>query len=298
MYDLATIIFTLFYLCPSAAASTPCYNFGADKPLDAWYASCAGDSDAPSMCCRINDQNASNDTCATEPAYKGLCHSAGGQLWRESCTDQSWESESCVKLCWGQDPVLLTNGTTTYTNQSNGDYLITICPQDGSLCCGAAGSDAVTQCCTEEKGVWLDNYKIVTTKPVFSTPALATATSTVPQESTSSLAKDSHGVSVGAVAGGVVGGVVALAFGAGGLWLLFRRRKENRKAEDDVKPTQTHGLSQKHELYTEERKPFEMEAWPLAELVGEGGTESSISSMPRDPIELPGHNVDETSPER
>ena len=41
-----------------------------------------------SMCCRNTDKCLAN----------GLCQGGAG-LWRESCTDQTWRSTACVKLC-------------------------------------------------------------------------------------------------------------------------------------------------------------------------------------------------------
>ena len=44
-----------------------------------------------SMCCR-----AQNHTCRSD----GLCFSLLTSLvWRESCTDSTWNSSACVKLC-------------------------------------------------------------------------------------------------------------------------------------------------------------------------------------------------------
>lgn len=44
-----------------------------------------------SMCCRANDHKCRSD---------GLCYDAWTRLvWRESCTDPTWNSSACVKLC-------------------------------------------------------------------------------------------------------------------------------------------------------------------------------------------------------
>ena len=51
------------------------------------------------MCCAIQKPNYSeNDSCEKN----GLCGNAkigDNTFWRESCTDPTWQSESCLKLC-------------------------------------------------------------------------------------------------------------------------------------------------------------------------------------------------------
>lgn len=50
--------------------------------------------DADSMCCALNRQDP--DKCRSD----GLCYSLfDGNIWRESCTDRSWKSSKCLKLC-------------------------------------------------------------------------------------------------------------------------------------------------------------------------------------------------------
>lgn len=47
-----------------------------------------------SMCCRTN----STDTCNKD----GLCESSwDGNLWRDFCTDPTWQAPGCTKLCLG-----------------------------------------------------------------------------------------------------------------------------------------------------------------------------------------------------
>ena len=50
------------------------------------------------MCCAIRRDGGSADICEKN----GLCGNPlidQNDFWRESCTDQSWQSESCLKLC-------------------------------------------------------------------------------------------------------------------------------------------------------------------------------------------------------
>lgn len=57
------------------------------------YRACdPGDED--SMCCALNRPDP--DKCRSD----GLCQSAWDtNVWRESCTDRSWKSSKCIKLC-------------------------------------------------------------------------------------------------------------------------------------------------------------------------------------------------------
>lgn len=57
------------------------------------YASC--ESSGHGMCCNI-----AGDKCQAD----GLCwNEEHKQLWRESCTDPTWESPKCLKLCVTDD---------------------------------------------------------------------------------------------------------------------------------------------------------------------------------------------------
>lgn len=60
------------------------------------YAPCNA-SAQESMCCRINlSPDSSKDHCRSD----GLCDSPNHvYLWRESCTDPTWKSPHCQRLC-------------------------------------------------------------------------------------------------------------------------------------------------------------------------------------------------------
>jgi len=53
-----------------------------------------------SMCCRTNDTVASfPDICRPD----GLCQETQQTdiVWRESCTDRTWQARECLQLCVG-----------------------------------------------------------------------------------------------------------------------------------------------------------------------------------------------------
>lgn len=153
----------------SSAVSASCYfpngkdqNIGVQADQGITYRPCNPDA-KHSMCC------APWDTCTPD----GLCQSGyDGNTWRDSCTDPTWKSPSCVKLCvsgFGQlTPYSrlrlfqLTSQTyadqkvieaQTDLNMANNDVTVTQC-SDRSYCCG--NGTIAAQCCDNHLGVWID----------------------------------------------------------------------------------------------------------------------------------------------
>lgn len=89
-------------LASTALAQSNCYHANGVDQNERWggsgseYSRC-GSPNEHSMCCRWNTDVAP-DTCRSD----GLCVNDGNiqLLWRESCTDPTWESEGCLKLCY------------------------------------------------------------------------------------------------------------------------------------------------------------------------------------------------------
>lgn len=93
---------TIFLIYIVAFASANCFlPNGTDRNSILWdshgidyqpsgYGSPADDFQ---MCCATNNRQ-NPDT----PRKDGLCNDLAG-IWRESCTDPTWKSPSCVKLC-------------------------------------------------------------------------------------------------------------------------------------------------------------------------------------------------------
>jgi hypothetical protein len=111
------------------------------------------------------------------------------------------------------------------------DYRITRCVADGSLCCGAPGSDEAGECCNAKRGVFLDNLKVVNTKPTAGTSSQILSTTSASSSATSSpsgtpAASSDSRSNTGAIVGGVVGGIGGIAVIAAVAWFLLRRRKQ------------------------------------------------------------------------
>ena len=180
-------------------------------------------------------------TCRSD----GLCADAGNDaLWRTACTDQTWESPECIKLC--------VNGTS----EINNDVQVTQC-SDGSYCCGSNANGIASACCNGGQGVWIVNGEetsvnpnasaasssTTTSSPSISAPAtLASAQSsgqTAVSEGVSSAPQSTTGppspaksdkeansaAKVGGVVGGIVGGVIGLALILVACWFFLARKR-------------------------------------------------------------------------
>ena len=95
------LVATFSYLISTATVSSSCYNYnGTDRNNGAWDVGQGNIDYLPcnnvvsfSMCCRLNY---GADSCLSN----GLCAQGGSSnIWRESCSDSSWKSSSCLKLC-------------------------------------------------------------------------------------------------------------------------------------------------------------------------------------------------------
>lgn len=199
------------------------------------------------------------DECRSD----GLCLSTwyDNNVWRDFCTDSTWESPSCQKLCVNGTGLPYANNPANRTDTS-----VTVTPcNDGSYCCGH-GNTAET-CCANGNGVFLVNGEAKNVNPTASSSASKTAkatkaagtktagtsrgpaaiTVTAPASSTSAAVesdspKKNH---AGAIAGGVVGGIVLLALLAGLGWFLLRRRRTHASRSETVNGAYYSELPQK-----------------------------------------------------
>ena len=90
---LVIAVYSIFW----SSAHATCYNPNGSNRNEGLspeiYRPC-DPGDVHSMCCALNRVNA--DKCRGD----GLCLSGDGPIvWRESCTDPTWESSKCIKLC-------------------------------------------------------------------------------------------------------------------------------------------------------------------------------------------------------
>ncbi|KAL8885102.1 MAG: hypothetical protein Q9215_006987 [Flavoplaca cf. flavocitrina] len=163
-------------------------------------------SDDFQMCCATNNRETPD-----VPRKDGLCNDLAG-IWRESCTDPTWKSPSCVKLCIdgvGMPSILILN----------------------------------TTCCTRGDGVWLTDGQPTTINPnsTQSTTSSTTPTNTAPpvvaQPASIPPPTPEHpSISATMIAGIVIGAVGALVILALAIFLfLLRRRRRRRGIAKDSK---------------------------------------------------------------
>ncbi|KUJ09564.1 uncharacterized protein LY89DRAFT_273028 [Mollisia scopiformis] len=229
-----------FLLClsfsSSLASATTCYLYGG-QAIDSAYQPCNGTAPV-SMCCHLGVSNNNGDACGSGSTY-GLCGVTGTQLWRESCTDQTWQSPSCLKLC--------TTGAG-----ATGDSMITAC-DDGSYCCGQNNAT----CCDAGQGMFIVDNEVSLTKSTSSSSSASSTATSLPSTSSSSTSapiaasstgtpspmptnSTSSGMTTGAKVGiavGVTGGVLAIA--AGLVFLFMRRRKDTGLPTEPMADYQT-----------------------------------------------------------
>ncbi|CAI4218860.1 unnamed protein product [Parascedosporium putredinis] len=165
------------------------------KSAGSFYERCNNATDV-SMCCNTG----LGDICREN----GLCFNPNTeQVWRESCTDPTWKSPSCLKLCVSD--ILNSEGVAMLST----DIMITICT-DGSLCCGSR--DVTEDCCRDGSGFVIKDGEVVAASQDNSSP-----------DDKSSSGPD-KAVIIGAVLGSVLG-VVLIVLAA----LFIRRKRRGRK---------------------------------------------------------------------
>ncbi|KAI4290367.1 MAG: hypothetical protein L6R35_000356 [Caloplaca aegaea] len=234
----------LTILSAIGAASANCYYpNGTDRnqgfPTDTYNPINPGDD--VSMCC---------SDLGDKPRSDGLCANAEGSvIWRESCTDRTWQSPKCIKLCAGSAPD--TNESPGVGRQMDNDEQVTPCA-NGSYCCGDGSLGS--SCCEEGRGVFVrdgttqnDNPTAAPTMSTTSSTPSATPNTLPADVSADATANPAPGptwssqdssVNIGAIAGGVVGGLAGLLIIVAAVWFFVRRRKINEGAETDPKQRQ------------------------------------------------------------
>ncbi|KAI4216010.1 MAG: hypothetical protein LQ351_001506 [Letrouitia transgressa] len=224
-----------FSVLVNAASPQKCYysNGTAAVTEPEWPVTPCNPEQPVSMCC----QNTTYEVCRPD----GLCDGSDNQIWRESCTDPTWKSPRCIKLCLGEnaDPAV--------------PRVITQCA-DGSFCCGI--DEKADRCCSSGSGVWIENGTM-TERPVglsrsilsssstassgasfsqtgtaddgvgFKTSSTLPASASTPASTSQSepATKSSTGLVAGSIAGSI--GAAALTFGAIQLLKHLVSRRKN-----------------------------------------------------------------------
>ncbi|KAI4227581.1 MAG: hypothetical protein L6R36_002282 [Xanthoria steineri] len=210
----------------SLAGPTDCFvpngtdrNDGSDvKANSIAYTPC--DQRAPfSMCCRYGA-----DDCLDNGLCQGYGADGSRPIWRESCTDPTWTSPYCLKLC-------VRGQTTTGFDYEDGDVTVHECA-DGGFCCGQNNDT----CCGTSEAQYIVNGQVTNVDPKSTTTSSSSSSSSTSSSTPAPIGQGSPapptpqsntdgGTNIGAIAGGVIGGVVALAIIAAAIWFFKGRRK-------------------------------------------------------------------------
>jgi len=133
------IVLFLSFLYFSVVASTACYFPDGRQNNVTDYQPCTNIAGQFTMCCATANRGDDIDICSSGGLCQGKPELSGARsLWRESCTDPTWQSPACLKICM--------LGETLHV-----DAILTTCP-DGSICCGLKNST----CCDKREGIILD----------------------------------------------------------------------------------------------------------------------------------------------
>lgn len=282
----ALFSYTLVSTFIATSIAINCYNpNGSDRNLDSdvaegtvLYTPCSQVTKF-SMCCR--QPNEGGDVCRPDGLCQGFASDGSLPIWRESCTDRSWQSPYCLNLC-------TTGINEDGNNNQAGDTIVIQC-KDDSWCCGPTNST----CCERGDGKWIVNGRITDTNPNLQTSTTSSSSSSTSSSTSSSSTstttpanqqslpspdpQPSKSNNTGAIAGGVVGGVAVLALLAAAIWFFRRRGRKNREqhqhppeqeyqdppsAPETTSPPNTIPIPGLHEAYapTREKDPAHLDS--------------------------------------
>ncbi|KAI9375187.1 hypothetical protein BJX61DRAFT_495156 [Aspergillus egyptiacus] len=176
-----------------------------------------------------------------------------------NCTDALQAKPACANSTWD----LYYNGGYFCCEQGKAGYATDV----DSNGCGTPGES--------DTPLEIISSGTVPTSTPTSSPTTSSTTSVNPT-TTQAEPQSSSGTDTGAIVGGVVGGVCGAAIIAILLWLLFRKRQQNRPAEGPVPIVE--GYHYRDEP-VKQSAPAEMDGAQRAELAGDH----------RVVAELPGH---------
>ena len=135
------------------------------------YSPCGSNASASMCCAQDLSSPFLNNKSGVDCRSDGLRADAGNDaLWRTACTDSTWQSPECIKLC--------VNGT----NEAGNDVQVMQC-SDGSHFCGSNVNGIASACCNGGQGVWIVNGEETNVNPnasaVPSTAPRSTTTSSL-----------------------------------------------------------------------------------------------------------------------
>lgn len=187
---------TFLFFAHLSAATTRCYAPDGITQADDRFLPCIGFDGVNSMCCRLNDTYP--DTCLEN----GLCQwTSSNSLWRDYCTDKTWNSPNCLSktICGAA-----AGGTDSGHNQ------LVLCRggSGNTYCCGSS-----SDCCEGDRTFTLNSSLISFYSPTATSTVIASAT-TQPNNGSSS----SKNIAIGAGVGVPLGLLAITMLGLGFWW--------------------------------------------------------------------------------
>lgn len=140
LFPTAGQLLVLGLVACASAQEVPCWApDGKTRSDNDTYVPCnklgIQQNDVFSMCCALDGTPEDRDICSAS----GLCSDRQNRLTRAYCTDKTWKSDACLKICIDDND----NGNST------GPSVMTPCNDGtGKYCCGGS-----TQCCGTAKAV-------------------------------------------------------------------------------------------------------------------------------------------------
>ena len=285
------LLFLHYLLLTRAQQNVSCFfpngiTIADEASKNDFYAACptSAGNDGSYMCCKtsypFNDVCNDNGLCARQNDA-----SLGEQqgLLRSTCTDPTWTSPSCLKLCItglgkcstrpaakGGIKVWRTALTTSMAdylgNVANATEQFVKQCDDGSWCCEAqtpplndqnvlnsSMQNQVNACCSQGKGVFINNGKVTDVNPNgTATSVSATAAATQSPSSATPTPPPPHHSNTGAIAGGVVGGVAGLVLIVAATFYFRRMKRNHDSMQEGSSGQEIRGASEHHEMHEKE----------------------------------------------
>ena len=97
-------LFVLLLVRTVFAQNWPCFEPDLSPVTSYDYLPCPNQANLPSMCCATN-RTSFPDSCQDNGLCQSLVPNSAGtdiinqNIWRESCSDPTWHSPFCLKLC-------------------------------------------------------------------------------------------------------------------------------------------------------------------------------------------------------
>ncbi|KAL8992966.1 MAG: hypothetical protein Q9169_006698 [Polycauliona sp. 2 TL-2023] len=225
------------------------------------------------MCCATK-----NRPNVDTPRKDGLCQGDDGQIWRESCTDPTWKSPSCVKLC-------VAGINEKGEHQGDKDILITQC-SDLSYCCG----DKNATCCEQGDGIWLRDGEptIINPNATQATTNAATLASAIPPATVSPIpissppTKSTSGLTPSTIAGIAVGTVAGATIVAVGIWFFLHQRRKRRRQDNTSTSDSAPEFMYANQPPTDTKSPAAMSQHPTYGDTKEGMSMHVVSPLDKE----------------